>query len=110
MGFLSAGCDVTPGTILARNACRGPWIYSLDFHLGVDVPLGRNELEFFLDVQNPINAFDARNGLVEFALFENLQPVRSSIDPATGVLHVTPLSTASHPDHWNDASGSGSGR
>ena len=37
MGFLSAGCDVTPGTILARNACRGPWIYSLDFHLGVDV-------------------------------------------------------------------------
>ena len=37
-------------------------------------------------------------------------PISISIDPATGVLHVTPLSTASRPDHWNDTSGSGSGR
>ena len=67
MRFLSAGCDVTPETIAPRNACRSPWIYSLDFPLGVDFPRGPNEIELFLDVRNLINAFDARNGLAEFA-------------------------------------------
>ena len=80
MRFLSAGCDVTPGTIVPRNACRGPWIYSLDFRLGVDIPWGPNEVELFLDVRNLVNAFDARNGLVEFAFFQNIQPVRSSVN------------------------------
>ncbi len=84
MRFLSAGCDVTPGAIVPRNACRGPWVYTLDFHLGVDFPRGPNEVELFLDVWNVVNAFDARNGLLEFAFFQNLQPVRSSIDPDTG--------------------------
>ena len=40
MRFLSAGCDVTPGTIVPRNACRGPWVHTLDFRLGVDFPRG----------------------------------------------------------------------
>ncbi len=101
MRFLSAGCDVTPGAILARNACRGPWIHSLDFRLGVDVPIGRNELEFFLDVQNLINALDARNGLVEFAFFQNLQPVRSSVDPATG-RYVYSLNSPARPGFTGD--------
>jgi iron complex transport system ATP-binding protein len=37
-------------------------------------------------------------------------PIAVSDDPATGVRHVTPLSTSSHPGHGDDASGSGSGR
>ena len=90
MRFLTDGCDVTPGAIVPRNACRGPWTYSLDFHIGVDVPMGRNEVEFFFDVQNLVNAFSSASGLVEFAFFQNLQPVRSSVDPETGPLHLQP--------------------
>ena len=101
MRFLSAGCDVTPGAILARNACRGPWIYALDFHLGVDFPRGPNEVELFLDVRNLINAFDARNGLVEFAFFQNLQPVRSSVDPDSG-RYVYSLNSPARPGFTGD--------
>ena len=59
--FLADGCDVMPGAILPRNACRGPWTHALDFHVGVDVPVGRNEVEVFLDVQNLVNAFGSAN-------------------------------------------------
>ena len=96
MRFLSTGCDVTPGTIVPRNACRGPWIHTLDFRLGVDFARGPNEVELFLDVRNLINAFDARNGLVEFAFFQNLQPFRSSVDPDTG-RYVYTLNTPARP-------------
>ena len=101
MRFLSAGCDVTPGTIVPRNACRGPWTYTLDFHLGVDFPRGPSELELFIDIRNLINAFDARNGLAEFAFFQNLQPVRSSVDPATG-RYVYSLNSPARPGFTGD--------
>ena len=101
MRFLSDGCDVTPGAIVPRNACRGPWIYSLDFHVGVDVPVGRNEIEFFFDVQNLVNAFGSANGLVEFPFFQNLQPVRSSVDPATGQ-YVYSLNSPARPGFTGD--------
>ena len=105
MRFLSAGCDVTPGTILPRNACRGPWTYTLDFHLGVDFPRGPSELELFIDIRNLINAFDARNGLAEFAFFQNLQPVRSSVDPATG-RYVYSLNSPARPGPGSRATAS----
>ena len=65
------------------------------------MPVGRNELEFFLDVQNLINAFDARNGLLEFAFFQNLHPVRSSVDPATG-RYVYSLNSPARPGFTGD--------
>ena len=105
MGFLSAGCDVTLGTIVPRNACRGPWVYTLDFRLGVDFPRGPNEVELFLDVRNLINAFDARNGLVEFAFFQNLQPVRSSVDQDSG-RYVYSLNSPARPGPGSPATAS----
>ena len=99
--FLTDGCDVTPGAIVPRNACRGPWTYALDFHVGVDVPVGRNEVELFLDVQNLVNAFSSASGLVEFAFFQNLQPVRSSVDPETG-RYVYSLNTPARPGFTGD--------
>ncbi len=99
--FLTDGCDVTPGAIVPRNACRGPWTYALDFHVGVDVPVGRNEVELFLDVQNLVNAFSSATGLVEFAFFQNLQPVRSSVDPETG-RYVYSLNTPARPGFTGD--------
>ena len=101
MRFLTDRCDVTPGAIVPRNACRGPWTYSLDFHIGVDVPVGRNEVEFFFDVQNLVNAFSSASGLVEFAFFQNLQAVRSSVDPETG-RYVYSLNTPARPGFTGD--------
>lgn len=99
--FLTAGCDVTPGAIVPRNACRGPWIHALDFRVGVDLPAGRNEVEFFLDVRNLVNAFRRAGGLVEFAFFQNLQPVRSSVDPESG-RYVYDLATPARPGFAGD--------
>ena len=101
MRFLTDGCDVTPGAIVPRNACRGPWTWSLDFHVGVDVPVGRNEVEVFLDVRNLVNAFGSASGLVEFAFFQNLQPVRSSVEPETG-RYVYSLNTPARPGFAGD--------
>lgn len=99
--FLTAGCDVVPGAIVPRNACRGPWIHALDFRVGVDLPAGRNEVEFFLDVRNLVNAFSRAGGLVEFAFFQNLQPVRSSVDPESG-RYVYDLATPARPGFAGD--------
>ena len=99
--FLSDGCDITPGQIMPRNACRGPWIYSLDFHAGVDVPMGQNEIEFFLDVRNLVNAFGSASGLVEFAFFQNFQPVQSSVDADTGK-YVYSLNSPARPGFTGD--------
>ena len=101
MRFLSDGCEVTPGAILPRNACRGPWVHALDFRVGIDVPVGRNEVEVFFDVQNLVNAFSSASGLVEFAFFQNLQPVRSSVDPGTG-RYVYSLNTPARPGFTGD--------
>ena len=99
--FLSAGCDVTPGVIASRNACRGPWVHALDFHVGVDLPVGRNDVEIFLDVQNLLNAFSRAGGLVEFAFSQNLQPVQSSVDPETGQ-YVYSLNSPARPGFAGD--------
>ena len=80
--ILTDGCDVTPG-------------------VGVDVPVGRNEVEFFLDVQNLVNAFSSASGLVEFAFFHNLQPVRSSVDPDTG-RYVYSVNSPARPGFTGD--------
>ena len=101
MAFLTDGCDVTPGAIVPRNACRGPWTYSFDFRLAVDVPMGRSEVEFFLDVQNLVNVFSSARGLMEFAFFQNLRPVQSSLDPETG-RYIYSLNTPARPGFDGD--------
>ena len=101
MRFLTDGCDVTPGAIVTRNACRGPWTHALDVRLGVDVPVGRHTVEVFLDVRNVVNAVNQGAGLVEFAVFRNLQPVRSRVDPATG-RYIYSLNGAARPGFRGD--------
>ena len=72
--FLEAGeCEVvTPGSIVKRNTCRGPWVNSLDFRAAVDVPIGRFRPEFTVDVLNLLNLFDSSNGQVQYAAFNDL--------------------------------------
>ncbi|MGE3274684.1 MAG: carboxypeptidase regulatory-like domain-containing protein [Vicinamibacterales bacterium] len=70
--------DIAAGSILARNICRSPWTNTLDFHLGVDVPIGRFRPEFTFDIQNLLNLFDSSAGQVEYATFNDLLVTRAT--------------------------------
>jgi hypothetical protein len=86
MAFLEdANCsDLTPGTIVERNSCRGPWVNTMDFHTALNVPFGRYSGEITFDVLNLINLFNSDSGLVEFATFNGIAPAAASVDPVTG--------------------------
>ena len=87
INFINAGdCSesgVTPGTIVERNSCRGPWTNSLDVRLALDVPINRVDTQITFDLQNLINLFDSSNGLVEYATFNELQPIAATFNAAT---------------------------
>jgi hypothetical protein len=85
MTFINDGCGgLSPGTIVERNSCRGPWTNSLDFGTAFRVPMGRYRGEITFNVQNLINSFNSSNGLVEFATFNGIAPASGAIDPVTG--------------------------
>ncbi len=84
MRFLNTDCEVTGGSIDPRNICRSPWTNTLDFRIAVDVPFGKTETQITFDLLNMINVFDSSQGLVDYALFNDLLPVNFAIDPATG--------------------------
>ena len=84
MAFVNDGCDVSPGTIVERNSCRGPWTNSLDFGVAFRVPMGRYRGEITFNLQNLLNAFDSGNGLVEYATFNGIAPASATVDPVTG--------------------------
>ena len=65
------------GRIHERNACRAPWINTLDFHVGVNVPTGsRARTELTFDLSNLTNLFDRENGLLEYANFNDILVAR----------------------------------
>jgi len=108
MAFLEdASCsDLTPGTIVERNACRAPWVNTLDFHAALDVPFGRYSGEITFNVLNLINLFDSESGLVEFATFNGIAPVAGAVDAATGkwvyTLNNVVLNPAANPRFSRD--------
>ena len=59
-----------------RNACRSPWMNTLDGRLNVGLPFRRVKAEITLDVLNIINLFDSQKGLIEYANFNDLLVVR----------------------------------
>jgi hypothetical protein len=74
------------GQIHERNACRAPWINTLDFRLNVGLPFRRVKAEITWDVLNLINLFDRESGLVEYANFNDLLVVRPSVNATTGAI------------------------
>jgi hypothetical protein len=62
------------GQIIPRNACRSPWVNSLDFRLNVQLPVRRVRAEITFDLLNLFNLFDREAGLIEYGNFNNLQP------------------------------------
>jgi hypothetical protein len=64
------------GKIHERNACRSPWMNTLDGRLNVGLPFKRVKAEITLDVLNMINLFDNQKGLIQYANFNDLLVVR----------------------------------
>jgi hypothetical protein len=83
VNFLEAGgcSDLVAGEIVERNTCRMPWTNGLDFHVGVDVPIGRFRPEFTFDIQNLLNLFNREWGQVEFAQFNDILVSNATVAP-----------------------------
>ena len=73
------------GRIHERNACRAPWINTLDFRLNVGLPFRRVRAEITWDLLNVINLVGRENGLLEYANFNDLLVVRPSVS-SSGVI------------------------
>jgi hypothetical protein len=73
------------GKIHERNACRAPWINTLDFRINVGLPFRRVKAELTWDVLNVINLFDNQGGLLEYANFNDFLVVRPSVS-SSGVV------------------------
>ncbi|MGE0862770.1 MAG: carboxypeptidase regulatory-like domain-containing protein [Vicinamibacterales bacterium] len=100
IAFINAGdctdAGVTPGSIVERNSCRGPWTNSMDFRLALDVPIQRVETQITMDLQNLLNLFDSGNGLVQYATFNQLQPVNATVNAATNRYNYS-INTVARP-------------
>jgi hypothetical protein len=64
------------GKIHERNACRAPWMNTLDGRFNLGLPFKRVKAEITLDVLNMINLFDNQGGLIKYANFNDLLVVR----------------------------------
>jgi hypothetical protein len=74
------------GRIHERNACRAPWINTLDFRFNLGLPFRRVRAELTWDVLNLINLFDSEKGLLKYANFNDFLVVRPAFNNTTGVV------------------------
>ena len=75
------------GEIHERNACRSPWMNTLDGRLNVGLPFKRVKAEITLDVLNMINLFDNQKGLIKYANFNDLLVVRPAFSSSGAVTY-----------------------
>jgi hypothetical protein len=74
------------GQTIPRNESRAPWRNFTDFRAAVEVPIAQTDVEFSLDIRNLFNLLNEDWGRIEFALFDEISPVRyGGIDAATGL-------------------------
>jgi hypothetical protein len=64
------------GTIVRRNAAVAPWTNALDVRVGARIPTKRMRFDLTCDLQNLINVFDSKAGLVQYAQGNQVTPVR----------------------------------
>lgn len=81
MTFISAeDCLVKyVGKIHERNACRSPWINTLDAKFSLGLPVRRAKVELTWDVLNVLNLIDQDSGVLKYPNFNDLLVVRPVI-------------------------------
>lgn len=72
------------GKIMEKHAAWGPWTNSLDLKTSVGFQWGPRRAEINLDILNFLNMINSDWGVVDFATFGDLNPIRVSLDSATG--------------------------
>jgi hypothetical protein len=87
INFINAGdciaAGTTVGSIVERNTCRAPWTNRADLRLALDVPVSKVQAQITFDLQNLLNLFSSSNGIVEYATFNELQPINAAFNAAT---------------------------
>jgi hypothetical protein len=100
VNFINAGnctdAGTAVGSIVERNSCRAPWTNSMDFRLAVDVPINRVDTQLTFDVQNLLNLLDSSKGLVQYATFNELQPIRAVFNAASNT-YTYDVNTVARP-------------
>lgn len=69
------GLQNSRGRILERGASRTPWTDQLDFRGSVGIPVQKIKLEFTFDILNVLNLFNKDWGVIDFATFNDLNPI-----------------------------------
>ena len=75
------------GKIHERNACRSPWMNTLDMKFNLGLPVGRARVEFTWDVLNVLNLIDADWGVLKYPNFNDLLIVRPVIPAGTNQIN-----------------------
>jgi hypothetical protein len=86
------------GQIIERNAGRSPWTDRLDLSTLITVPIKGVKLQYSLVLQNFLNLLNKDWGVVDYATFNDLNPVRVSLDQATGQM-VYDIGTLTSPTY-----------
>jgi hypothetical protein len=72
-----SGLDKYRGRNAPRNVSNSPWNHSLDFRFAQDIPIkGPHHLQITFDLLNVMNLFDKESGLLRYAEFNTVSPVR----------------------------------
>ena len=83
---------------MPRNACRGPWINTLDARFAVRVPFRRVSTEITLDVLNLLNLPEQQLGRGAVRLYgQNSVLSRTVINPSTGLPSTSTTPSATNP-------------
>jgi hypothetical protein len=69
-----------------RNACRSPWINTLDFRTNIGLPFKRVKAEVTWDILNLLNLFSRDSGLLQYANFNDFLVVRPAFNSTTGAV------------------------
>jgi hypothetical protein len=87
------------GQIMPRNACRGPWIDTLDARLNLQLPpFKKVRAELTLDVLNVLNLINTKNGIVRYVGYgQNTSLTKLATNPSTGLPSTSTTITATNP-------------
>ncbi len=86
------------GQIIERNTGRSPWTDRLDLSALFTVPIKGVKLQYSLVVQNFLNLLSKDWGVVDYATFNDLNPIRVSLDQASGQM-VYDIGTLTSPSY-----------
>jgi hypothetical protein len=85
------------GKIMPRNACRAPWINTLDARFAVQVPVNKVKAEITLDVLNLLNLITSNRGIVRYVSYGQSSPFTRTVIDSKGLPSTSQTPSATNP-------------